>query len=469
MYVLKSSNLFAAPAGTPHASCSDESDCTSVDGARRCHQRRCRCKTGFSFHLVSCCVRSDRGAFEFSLSGEPDPAALLTVAPFAPERCIRLCRQTADCLLLVTDTADSQQPTCALFAAVRASTDNHAASNTTNGDNHGGGGASRKSIRGGISLLDLKTLLGSRGSQAGDTSTENQTANRRTVNVQAFHFTPVTGQVPSSYVTAGDGRRLSLYTFDTAMAGAERCAIKKGIVFPYSSYNFTRTVMERLFSQNTKLPDDAQLIHVGLDRLLTDNAEPAYFVNSRSEAVTIRNWDNGQPGSEPCVAVNVLINRGRLRTVACDKKFPVVCQFIGDNIAKDQQWKRDGRRMTVDLGGLYQIHGVRYAGSNTLAQVVTVSTSMQLGREMSCTNAPPDMAAPKDLYRLLTCQRVTFGRYVHLHFEHSLEVKGEPAVFGRFIRDPWPPFTWCTAISRYLMTFEQVTAVKLWTAVILQT
>ena len=414
------------PAGTPRSSCTDAGDCTGMDGAKHCYEGQCHCRKGFHIRVASCCIKPAAGDVGEGLSGEPDPASLLTMVSFEPGRCKSLCRVTADCLLIVIATADDQPPTCALFSGVRASEDVLIGINHT----HMSQGTSGSGHRAGFFTHFLEEHY-SKLNHTGTTSME-------TVEVHVFRFKPDTGDIPSQYIEDDDGRRFFLSRDSlNAKEGAELCAREKGIVFPASSLNDTKTVKRLL---QDKLPDDLadlltekdQLVYVGLDRQLTEHDASMQFASSESKPVAIQNWGNGQPESERCVAV--MAETDKMHDVPCEREFPVICQFVGANIAAGREWEQDDRNATVDLGGVYQVHGVRYAGSWTKKQVVKVTTSLEIGQEMFCTEAMPEMAAPEGLYRLLTCDQVTFGRYVHLHFERNRWAAEYLAVFGIFIR-----------------------------------
>ncbi|XP_043242420.1 uncharacterized protein LOC122392020 [Amphibalanus amphitrite] len=401
--------------GSPRHLCSRHSDCVHMDGPHGCYgkkgDQKCWCERDFRLQVASCCVNTRWGDFEQGLSGEPDPESRLEQVPFDPERCRRLCEQTAGCLLVALGVQD-QQPVCQLFASVRPSSERETVQQV------GRLSAPEDAPSETDSNLD------------GDTQAGVSTKDVK-VEVQAFRFRRDTP--PENYVKADDGRWFLMgLNKSTAMEGSAYCIRNWGILYPAHSLQDTKNVLALLDGNNFKMLSYDNLIYVGIDRgadPLADNTIP--FITSDTQ-LTITSWAPEEPNllaQEQCAVVHT--GTSLLHDVTCDRRLPFVCQRVGRRISGWKQWSEHDNTLTVDLGGPHQIHAVTYTGgSDSQRQAVTVTTSLQLGRWMPCARAEPWGAAPQGLARLLTCDRVTFGRYVHLHFERAVRVRGNPSVFG---------------------------------------
>ncbi|KAF0304210.1 hypothetical protein FJT64_023945 [Amphibalanus amphitrite] len=262
--------------------------------------------------------------------------------------------------------------------------------------------------------------------------------------VQAIKFLRPAGSPPEHYVEGPAGYfALKNTTLLNASDAHQACAEEGGILYPAESREHILSVVRDLMSvQSPHLAGGtAQYqrrgVFVGLDDTLTFTSQRSTFVSSRSGTVTELHWSPGEPNSDQssCVYVNIDSDY-HLNDIACGAQLFSMCQFVGRDEAVGRSWERDAAGMTLHLGGVFQLHSVRYEGGQTRQAEVRVTVSLPDGGEMPCATAAAELAAPLHFSRQLVCQPAVFASSVHLRFEGNQVVTGHPSVFATWLYDP---------------------------------
>lgn len=375
-------------AGTNGDRCSSSADCGATIGPSLCSNNICGCQPGYVPQLHFCTLNAADGHFSEVRSGVADPGTLLaTSAAASLADCEFACRTTDRCLVLVF--AD----VCSLYSGLQP--------------------------RDGTTSLD-------------------------TAHLWSFHR-PMLYAPPSDYASEEDedgsgnepgtllGRHFNVLSPEISNEERNlRCAKHGGILYPpenrrdvHAVFNLLRAAGKLALAKPmwNRLP-----VFIGLDVSFNSDIR----VSTRSQHVTDLYWNAGEPtGGQDCHYISIN-DDFRLHDVPCSEDLAFACEYVGEDIAKDRKWRPDGTERTVDLGEPYAIYGIRYMGSDDAASAtVKVSVALAEGQKMTCAEASPAVAAPRNTARLLACTDVTLGRFVTVMHEGGTNAMAENiAVFG---------------------------------------